>query len=205
MPMAARAGATEARDAAPVPKPILEAVARGHPLRRSLEQCIATRFARAYGAQLTQFLPHLVGIRDAQSRWLACAGYGGAGAGPLFLEQYLDAPVEALLDRRVLAHVAREQVVEVGNLAAVSAGMARAMIPLLARHLHRLGYRWVAFTATREVRNAFHRIGLAPILLAAADAGRLPDGGAAWGTYYERDPLVMAGRIALGLRAATMA
>lgn len=198
--MAGRQGASEARAATPAQQLRLESAECGDALRASFEHFVAERFARAYGARLTHFLPHLVGIRDAQSRWLACAGYGGAGTGPLFLEQYLDAPIEAALGARVLPPVAREQVVEVGNLAAISAGMARAMIPLLARHLHRLGYRWVTFTATREVRNAFRRLGLAPIVLAGADAGRLPDRGASWGTYYEREPLVMAGRIALGLR-----
>jgi hypothetical protein len=43
----------------------------------------------------------------------------------------------------------------VGNLAAISAGMARVIIPQLARHLHRLGYIWVVFTATRALRNSF--------------------------------------------------
>jgi len=91
--------------------------------------------------------------------------------------------------------------VEVGNLAAASAGMARALIPQLARHLHRLGYRWVAFTATRALRNSFHRLGLRPLPIAPADPSRLQDGGASWGSYYSQEPQVMAGRIALGLRA----
>lgn len=79
--------------------------------------------------------------------------------------------------------------------------MARTLIPELARHLHRLGYAWVTFTATRALRNSFRRLGLQPIKLAAADPARLEDGGASWGTYYAQDPVVVACEISQGLRA----
>lgn len=179
----------------------LEPMHRTHPQRPSFEAFIAARFGRAYGARLTHFLPHLLGVRDGLERWQAAAGYAAAGVQELFLEQYLDEPVERTLGRAVGRPVARNDVVEVGNLAAVSAGMARALIPLLARHLHRMGYRWVAFTATRALRNSFHRLGLQPLVLAPADPARLPDGGVSWGSYYAQDPVVMGGRISLGLRA----
>lgn len=179
----------------------LEPLHRTHPQRRAFEDFIAARFARAYGARLTHFLPHLLGVQDSLGRWQAAAGYAAAGAQPLFLEQYLDQPVEQALAVALGAPIARGSVVEVGNLAANSAGMARALIPQLARHLHRMGYRWVAFTATRALRNSFHRLGLKPVPIAAADPARLADGGAHWGSYYDQDPVVVAGKISLGLRA----
>lgn len=188
------------RPARPAPAR-LEPMHRTHPQRPSFEAFIAARFGRAYGARLTHFLPHLLGVRDGLARWQAAAGYAAASAQELFLEQYLDAPIEAVLGHAVRRPIARNDVVEVGNLAAVSAGMARALIPLLARHLHRMGYRWVAFTATRALRNSFQRLGLQPLALAPADPARLPDRGASWGSYYAQDPVVMAGRISLGLRA----
>jgi hypothetical protein len=51
------------------------------------------------------------------------------------------------------------------------------------------------------LRNSFYRLGLRPLPLTRADPARLPDGGASWGTYYEQDPVVMAGKVALGVRA----
>jgi hypothetical protein len=68
-------------------------------------------------------------VRDGLARWKAAAGYAAAAAQPLFLEQYLDEPIE-----RTLA-----------------------------------------------------------------------DGGASWGSYYDQDPVVMAGKISLGLRAGDRA
>jgi hypothetical protein len=52
------------------------------------------------------------------------------------------------------------------------------------------------FTATRQVRNLLHRLCFGAYALAPAASSRLPDAGAAWGTYYANDPAVMAGCIA---------
>jgi thermostable hemolysin len=179
----------------------LEPVPRTHPQRAAFEQYIARRFLRAYGASVSHFLPQLLGVRDGLAQWQAAAGYAPAAQQRLFLEQYLDRPIEQHLAAALGRPVSRADVVEVGNLAASSAGMARALIPELARHLHRLDYRWVVFTATRALRNSFRRLGLRPLPIASADPSRLEGGGASWGSYYAQDPQVMAGRIALGLRA----
>lgn len=184
---------------------LLEPVHRAHPARTAFEDFIAARFGRAYGARVNHFLPHLLGIRDGLAHWQAAAGYAAAGVQTLFLEQYLDQPIERALATALRRPIARTGIVEVGNLAAISAGMGRAIIPQLARHLHRLGYIWVVFTATRALRNSFHRLGLRPLALTRADPARLPDCGASWGTYYDQDPVVMAGKIVLGLHAGETA
>lgn len=178
----------------------LEPIHRTHPQRAACEDFIAARFQRAYGARVAHFSPHLLGIRDALARWRAASGYTPADGSRLFLEQYLDAPIEVELARCRGRPIARPSIVEVGNLAAASAGAARALIPLLARHLHRLGYEWVVFTATRELRNTLQRLGLSPLGLERADPARLADGGANWGSYYATDPIVMAGRVSHGVR-----
>lgn len=185
--------------------PQLEPVPDAHPLRDSFEHFIAARFDRAYGARVSHFLPYLLGARDAPTRWQAGAGYGPAGLGRLFLEQYLDAPVEQVLAAALGRPVERTSIVEVGNLAADSAGMGRVLIPRLARHLYKLGYRWVVFTATRELRNSFRRLGLEPLQLAHAEPARMGDAGASWGSYYQHDPRVMAGKISRGLRVGARA
>ena len=163
--------------------------------RGALERYIAERFREVHGARIQHFCAHLVGMRDALGRWRAAVGYTGAASGRLFLEQYLDQPVEALLAAAAGARVERACIAEVGNLAA-EPGMGRRLIPAIGGHLHRLGYRWVVFTATRELRNAFRRLRLEPLRLAPALSARLPDAGAAWGSYYTHDPAIMGGRIA---------
>ena len=180
----------------------LEPVHATHPARAEFEAFIATRYRLAYGARITHFLPHLLGVRNRLIEWQAGAGYAAAAAArTLFLERYLDCPVERAIAAACGRPVARAGIVEVGNLASVSAGMARSLIPALAVHLDRLGYAWVTFTATRALRNTFHRLGLQPLKLSAADPARLEDGGASWGNYYGHDPLVVACKISQGLRA----
>jgi hypothetical protein len=164
--------------------------------RAALERFIAERFRLVHGACISHFCAHLLGMRDALGRWQAGAGYTAAASGKLFLEQYLDRPVEELLAGVAGQRVARERVAEVGNLAAAAPGMVRTLIPAIGRHLHHLGYRWVVFTATRELRNAFRRLHLEPLQLAPALPARLPDAGVAWGSYYAHDPAIMGGRLA---------
>ena len=64
------------------------------------------------------------------------------------------------------------------------------------RHLVELDYQWVVFTATREVRNLLRRLSYPAHVLGPAACERLPDRGAAWGSYYAHDPSVMAGCLA---------
>ena len=164
--------------------------------RTELERFIAERFRASYGAEVRQFCAYLLGARDDAGAWRAAAGYTPAAAGALYLEHYLDRPVDAVLSRALGERVPRERIVEVGNLAASPAGCGRRFLPALGRHLASLDYRWAVFTATREVRHLLERLAFPALELGPAARERLPDGGAAWGTYYAHQPSVMAGCIA---------
>ena len=67
---------------------------------------------------------------------------------------------------------------------------------LFARPRRAWWRRAVTFTATRELRNTFTRLGLELRVLAHADRRRVPGGGAGWGRYYAHDPMVMLGELA---------
>ena len=95
--------------------------------------------------------------------------------------------------------VSRERIVEVGNLAADKAGGSLFVILNLARHFDRLGFEWVVFTATRELVGIFTRLGLPLLAIASADPARLGDEATDWGSYYDTAPIVVAGRIRLGI------
>jgi len=176
----------------------LECFERDDPGRAELEAFIAAAFLKNYGARIAHFSDTLVGCRDADGAWTAALGYSLAGAHPLFLEHYLDGPIEAEIGARMGRPVARDEVVEVGNLAALHPGAARALIVGTTRLLHELGLRVVAFTATTSLLNSFGRLQLRPQVLAHADPARLPDGGGQWGSYYDTHPQVMFGDIQYG-------
>lgn len=166
--------------------------------RAGLQAFIADAFFKSYGAEISHFCDTLIGCRDANGDWLAALGYSLGTDGPLFLEQYLDAPLERQIGARAGQVVERRQIVEVGNLAAGHAGAARALIVSMTRLLHSQGLHWVAFTATASLLNSFARLRLKVNVLAEADPRRLPDAGKHWGTYYTTQPQVMFGDIRYG-------
>ena len=176
----------------------IEQLPRNHPRRACLERFIAEVYLRRYGARIDHFAQQLIAFQDEVGNWLAAAGYTPAGNAALFVEQYLDVPVEEALTARIGTPVARHQVVEAGNLAAVGPGAARDMIVSLAGLLHRLQLGWVVLTGTRTLLNSFFRLGLAPIALAHAKPHRLPDCGKGWGDYYQTGPIVVAVDITAG-------
>lgn len=200
--------ATRPRDAAPLaPDGAGAAPARlqlhraGDPARTQVEDFIAGVFARRFGASVTSFAPVLLTLRDPDDgRIAAAAGYRAAAEGPLFLESYLDGPVESVLAQRMATAPARGEIVEIGHLAATRAGAGRQLMVHLGQHLAREGYRWIVCTLTQELRHLLPRLGITPLALAKADAGALAGGAAAWGSYYEHGPIVLAGDLAPALR-----
>ena len=178
--------------------PLLEEIGRDHPRRAEMEAFVAACFLAQYGAQLRQFLPTLLVLRDERGTLEGVAGCAPAGEYRLFLEQYLDTPIEEAIAARTGCRLPRSAIVEVGNLATASPGGARRLIRAVTTHLHGRGHRWVVFTATRMLQNAFRRLGLRPQALAPADPARLGPDAEAWGTYYAQGPHVVCGPIALG-------
>lgn len=169
------------------------------PRRGEVEGFISKVFAQRYGADVQHFTPTLVSLQD-RGGIVAAAGYRSAGNGPLFLERYLAAPIEALLAMATQDTPERHQVVEVGHLAADRAGEGRRLISLLGAHLAAQDVQWVVGTITAELRHLFIRLGVTPLALGTAHAAALGDDAARWGSYYEHAPVVLAGHLGLALR-----
>lgn len=165
------------------------------PRRQALEAFIGARFAEHHAARIRHFMPDLLALEELDGRLRAAIGVRDAQHGPLFLERYLDRPVEVELMLRHGVSVPRARIAEVGNLAALGAGHARLLIVALTDLLVSEGFEWVVFTATTEVSNSFRRLALAPLVLGRADPARMGDERADWGSYYDCNPLLMAGAI----------
>ena len=131
-------------------------------------------------------------------RIVAAAGYRRASE-PLYLERYLDTPVEEAIRARTGAAVDRAHVVEIGHFASARHGAGRRLMTLLARHLLSVGARWAVTTATHELRLLYDRLGLQAWWLADARPGAVGEQASDWGRYYEHAPAVLAGPIARNL------
>jgi hypothetical protein len=172
------------------------------PRQVPLRAFVRAVFRRAYDARVQSFHPNLIGLSDAGGP-CAVVGYRDGHGGALFSEQYLEAPAERVLADALdlpAGTLDRAELVEVGNLALAQPGQARWVIAFTTAFLAAAGYRWVLFTATRPLANAFRRLGLRPLALAAADPARLAGDATAWGRYYDGAPQVYAGDILAGRR-----
>lgn len=162
-----------------------------------IREFIADTFMHHYGATIESYCDRLIGVCSPEGTMLAAAGYNLAEEGPLFLEQYLDLPLEQQIQQQLRMDITRSEIAEVGNLAALQAGGTRMLIELMTQRLHQEGRRWVAFTATKSLINSFHRMGLSPVILAPAKPARVKNP-QAWGSYYQQNPHVAIGDIQLG-------
>jgi len=174
----------------------------GTTMEQSVTAFIRRRFQQAYGAEPNLRIPSLLALTTAQGSLMAAVGVRNAGAGKLFLEDYLTEPVQTLMPE---PGIERRRIAEIAHLAGVEAGVSRYLFASLSVWLDGAGYDWVVCTGTDQLRNSFHRLGIATRVLADADPSKLPDGGAGWGRYYDHHPVVMAIRVVeamLALRGA---
>jgi hypothetical protein len=167
--------------------------------RSEVEHYIYASFLQAYGADVKQFMPQLMSLRSDDGQLMGALGLRRARDDGLFLEQYLDRPVEQLLAAKINSPVDRDGIVEVGNLAVSGAGGGRWLITALTAYLYASREKWVVFTAGPVLCNAFSRMGIELVELGDADPSRLnPEELPAWGHYYDQKPRVMAGLIKPG-------
>lgn len=184
----------------PAGTPMLLVHDESDPRRRAVEAFIQDIYERRYGAQVTHFAPTLVALWEGD-RITAAAGYRSAGQGPLFLERYLPQPVEQLLAAHSSGGLpSRRQVVEVGHLAAARAGEGRRLVLMMGPHLAGRGFEWVVSTLTGELRQLFLRMGIVPLTLGVADPALLGEDVRHWGTYYDHNPVVLAGSLPRAMR-----
>lgn len=161
--------------------------------RQELEDFVRTIFRRAHKAEVSHFMPKLLSVRDVQGRLLAVCGLRHAHEEKLFLETYLDAPIEVLLSQHNQTAINREVVLEVGNLAVADPVNVRSLLASISLYLHSTQSEWAVFTGISVLRNSLVKLNMSLQFLGEASIDRIPDHErAAWGTYYNERPQVLA-------------
>ena len=157
---------------------------------------IQTQYQKHFSCQLQHSLPYSLSQLDhEQHQILACTGYQPASEGALFLEQYLDEPVEDCLQRLTYEYVSREEIVEIGGFAVGHKRHALPFMLLLAPALADLGFKTVICTVTRPMQSCLRKLGIVSTFVADADPARVDTRHNAWGSYYNLKPVVLAGDI----------
>lgn len=161
--------------------------------RREVEAFIHAVFKVSYGANVNEFMPTLVALRDSNGVLMAAFGMRSANDEKLFLEHYIDMPIEQLLSENLGKQVTRNQITCIGNLAVSNPRNASVLIAHIIQHSLEIGIEWCVATAHHSLQNGLVKGGRDVYPLHVADKARLPaDQQAAWGTYYDNLPQVIA-------------
>lgn len=161
--------------------------------RVEVERFIGGIFQQAYGANITHFMPFLMSLRNLEGKLIAACGLRSAADERLFLEIYMDQPVEAILSERTRSTVLRSDIIEIGNFSVAEPGMARLLNNAIFDQLYVTSKRWAVFTVVPALHNALIKSDIFPDYLCDADISRLPpEARAEWGSYYDQKPQVMA-------------
>jgi len=163
--------------------------------RAEIEQFIADIFHQAYNARINHFMPYLMSLRDPDGKLIAACGLRSAATERLFLETYMDKPVEQLLAERTGSPVQRNDIVEIGNFSVAEIGMARLLITAIFDQLHATSKQWAVFTIVQLLHNSLIKQNIFPKVLCDAEVTHLPpEKQSEWGSYYQQHPQVMAVR-----------
>ncbi len=164
---------------------------KGHPRRGAIERFIEARYQTVFGATGLNHYPLLAALCGVDDAIRAAAGVRFAAHEPLFLEGYLDQPVEQVVAEAFARPVARGSIVEVGSLASDSPVASLELFATLSALLPPACHRGVAvLTARPELAFVLGRAGFELKLLGLADPARLGERAADWGSYYNAAPSV---------------
>jgi hypothetical protein len=195
----------EDRDPAPASAHHSVAICRrADPRRAEAEAFVRARFQRTHGAQVVTFMPAFLLMQDSTGSIEAVLGFQRAEGNPLFLERYLNRPVEQMIASSAGARVQRSQIVEIGNFAATHARAASTFMSFLAPYFLERKSTWMVFTATSSIRKILSSLGAHCAELGTAQGSLASAGPDQWGNYYSRDPRVMAGYLPLARRIPSL-
>jgi len=160
---------------------------------------IDRKYREVLGASITPCFESWLhcGSEEARS---AALGFRRARSEPLFLEAYLEQPIENLVSMILNRPVRRDMIVEIGNFAADN---ALAMIALWGAAANDLGgsAELAVATLTAPLRRMFLRIGIPIEIIAPATPNHLGEASKDWGRYYSLDPQICVGVISEGQQA----
>jgi hypothetical protein len=166
----------------------------GSSLRSSLEARVRSGFGHHFNACIEGFMPELA-VYEHSTGASGVIGIRSAADESLFLENYLDHPVETVVHLVSGEVVDRGSVVEVGQFVVderdIVADFFRDLVPFLVSQ----GFDWVCFTGTNRIRALLGRIGFAGFPVTRAAQERLVESRDHWGSYYEQEPVVIVGKL----------
>lgn len=177
-----------------LPMPTFRWHEKNAPDRVRIESYIQDKFRKEYEADVSTFAPLLLSMQ-CKKDLNAAIGLRPAKDSSLFIEQYLDAPVEKHIQVADGEVVKREEIIELSNLVATRRGSSQLLFVIVGSILYEAGYRWLVFNATDKVERITRKFPFPMQVICAADSKCLGKHAKEWGRYYETEPQVIVGDI----------
>jgi hypothetical protein len=162
--------------------------------RSDLEARIRSGFGMHFDACIEGFMPRFAHYRHASGA-TGVIGIRRASDEPLFLESYLNEPVESVIAEASGTVPGRDRVAEVGQFVVDDRDIVTCFFRDLVPFLVENDFDWVCFTGTDRIRALLARIGLHGLPVARAEETRVSQSPDRWGRYYEFDPIVVLGKL----------
>lgn len=163
--------------------------------RLEVEAFIYEVFYHAYGAKVKNFMPKLIALKDNEGMLVAAYGMRKASISRLFLEQYIEEPIEILIAKKFNKSIHREDITEIGNLAVINPRNAGILISHIIEHSIQSGVQWCVATAHHSLQNGLIKGGCDVYPLHGVDSQCLSANDQAdWGSYYNNQPQIVAVR-----------
>lgn len=155
--------------------------------RTEVEEFIQQGFKKAYAANIEITMPYLLAVNNGKLK--AALGIRSASS-PLFVEQYLSAPIELhpVLSKK---NISREAIAEIGHLYSNAHKFTIPLFLLTTVSLFCLDFKYLVFSATERVLAIVKAAGVEATYLVDADPAKLIASGDDWGSYYQTNPKVV--------------
>ena len=157
---------------------------------KAVESYARRRYEEIHDAHIVCVSPIML-VAFLDEKIVGCLGISPAKAGPMLAESYIDGPITDFLEKLGLTDTHRDELVEVGSLAADNGCIAMLLLTQAPSHLQD-GYSYAILTATRLIRRLIRCAGIVTQELAIARKQSLPvSRQRGWGRYYTDDPRVL--------------
>lgn len=180
-----------------VADPLVTLIVEGDSQYEQVCQFARQAYEKRLSCELEHYYPAYLVYGNSQEIY-AVVGMRCAIDEPLFIEHYLDKPIEQLLDG---GRTDRADIVELGCFAANDTRSAFHLMAGSAAYLQSKGFGYVVCAANRSIQRCLSKLNIPVDILGNVDPSRVPGGADAWGNYYEGDPRIMAGSIHAGCEA----
>ena len=167
-------------------------------IHKTASKLLQDQYRHHFKCDLQHFMPNTIS-KIVDGDVVATTGYRAASDDRLFLESYLQTPVEECLSAAFNRPIHRREIVEIGSFAVTTSSYVLPFMFQLAPVIQEMGFSVVVCTVTRSVRRYLAKLGVEAEFLGDATPDQVNTEHNAWGNYYDQNPCVLAGEVSLNI------